>query len=118
MRVAINFIEDHKLLDPDDANFQYIDNRAYRKDLPPGTAQWSRGTEGQIASLWFTCPCGCGMIGATTVNPDYGKCWEWDKNEEKPSLSPSIQLINGCRWHGYLKRGLFGLTVNPEQETP
>ena len=37
--------------------------------------------------------------------------WEWNGNREKPTLSPSIELMGRnpleTLWHGYLKDGIF-----------
>lgn len=35
------------------------------------------------------------------------QAWRWDGNLEQPTLTPSIQKMNGCRWHGYLVGGQF-----------
>ncbi len=56
------------------------------------------------------CPCGCGdIIGIRHAETDLdkGACWQWDGNREKPTVTPSIQVIGGCNWHGYLKAGVF-----------
>ena len=41
------------------------------------------------------------------VVPAQRHYWEWDGNEEKPTLSPSIAcgMPKGCDWHGYMKAG-------------
>lgn len=33
--------------------------------------------------------------------------WEWDGNEQAPTLSPSINCNGngGCGWHGHMKAG-------------
>ena len=80
----------------------------YRKDLPAGAWDWRMADDGKTRYLNFTCPCGCGvasMIPVTTVPGGHG--WKWDGNEEKPTLSPSIQKLTPCRWHGYLRAGIF-----------
>lgn len=33
--------------------------------------------------------------------------WKWDGDEVKPTLTPSIQKLSGCRWHGWLQGGVF-----------
>ena len=81
----------------------------FRRDLPPGTASWLLHEEHkQICHLQFVCPCGCGavvLLPVSTVKAD--NCWQWDGNVNLPTLSPSIQRTSGCRWHGYLRRGVF-----------
>ena len=80
----------------------------FRKDLPPGSAMWCRGLDGKIACLHFTCPCGCGEFGSVPVAPGYGgHMWNWNGNETEPTLTPSIQKLGACRWHGYLTDGEF-----------
>ncbi len=74
----------------------------YRKDVPPGTAQWTE--DGKY--LWFTCPCGCGRlhcIPAKRNGNTYG--WDFAGTAEVPTLTPSIQITTGCRWHGFLTNG-------------
>lgn len=73
--------------------------------LAPASASWLRDVNGNIAFLRFTCPCGCGYVGGCTVG-DNG--WKWDGNTQKPTfISPSIQMLSPCRWHGFLKNGVF-----------
>lgn len=83
--------------------------RQDRLDLPPGACQWSEDQSGETAGLHFVCPCGCGKTHAVTVNK--GKkvehAWEWNGDLEKPTLTPSIQCLSACRWHGYLTNGVF-----------
>lgn len=56
------------------------------------------------------CPCGCGMLmnlpiysDQKTVNPS----WHWDGDREKPTLSPSIRDLAGCKFHGFLQQGVW-----------
>lgn len=42
------------------------------------------------------------LSGSTTE-----QSWKWDGNEQKPTLSPSVQKLSGCRWHGWLQGGVF-----------
>lgn len=51
-------------------------------------------------SILFMCPCGCGQIRTVPT-----KRWNWDGNEDSPTLSPSIQVLNECKWHGFLTNG-------------
>jgi len=69
------------------------------------------GVEGKHG-LMFRCPCGCGALGHlpfdSYTRPSYvTETWTWDGNETEPTLSPSIQRTSACRWHGFLKKGLF-----------
>lgn len=104
--VPISFLPAVQDMHPDDAEF--VDGRLIRRDLPPGTSQWSCGLDGKIASLMFVCPCGCGSVGAVTVQVGYGsKVWDWNGNEVRPTLTPSILKTSPCGWHGYLTDGVF-----------
>ena len=65
-----------------------------------------------IGSLLFTCPCGCGVVRTVPVKivfpwpgPSPDGAWGWDGNLESPTLVPSLQIAEGCRWHGYLTNG-------------
>ena len=55
------------------------------------------------------CPCGCGIYAGIRIRDDGTSdhyAWTWDRNEEKPTCTPSI-LINDNHWHGYLTEGVF-----------
>ncbi len=58
--------------------------------------------------LSFLCPCGCGSLAGIRVRNDGvndGKCWGWNKDEDKPTTAPSIDVIG--HWHGYLTDDVF-----------
>ena len=60
-------------------------------------------------TLDFLCPCGCGIYAGIRIRDDGTSdhyAWTWDRNEEKPTCTPSI-LINDNHWHGYLTEGVF-----------
>ena len=78
-----------------------------RPDLPPGTACWSTDMQDRKAVLRFVCPCGCGCVIHTPIKPFSERGWNWDGNETMPTLTPSILRTTGCRWHGYLTKGVF-----------
>ncbi len=82
---------------------------AFRRDLPPGSIELvARGTDGAYSCLRLTCPCGCGSVGTLPFWKDGGNSvWNWDGNHERPTLTPSIQFLTPCKWHGYLKAGEF-----------
>lgn len=85
-------------------------NHAYRKDLAPAASQWSSNQSGdEHAALIFICPCGCGSVHAIPVSKGEKteKNWFWDGHAEQPTLSPSIQCLTPCRWHGHLVAGIF-----------
>lgn len=65
--------------------------------------------ENGMRRLSFKCPCGCGDLCAIRIRDDglnEGGAWGWDKNEETPTTTPSIN-INSGHWHGYLTAGVF-----------
>lgn len=59
--------------------------------------------------MMILCPCGCGSyIGCVVAgDPTKGPVWDWDGNVDKPTVSPSIRVISGCNWHGFLTAGVF-----------
>lgn len=59
----------------------------------------------------YYCPCGCGELTTLRVvrqdkEPNDGT-WLWDGNLERPTLSPSIRHLNGCKFHGHLQAGVW-----------
>lgn len=76
----------------------------------PGEFWWSGDPVGRLT---FVCPCGCGSIGSVAVAPnplDRGgnhPVWQWNGDLDKPTITPSIQFLSGCKWHGYLTEGVF-----------
>jgi len=90
----------------DGSIFEGMDDAGRNPHLPPGSAKWSRESQdGPITNLIFICPCGCQMVRSVPVA---GKQkWNWDGNEQAPTLTPSIQIIGECGWHGWLTAGNF-----------
>ena len=81
----------------------------YRDDLPPGTAHIHTYDDGATV-LNYVCPCGCAMAYqiAIYVEGQQAHGWKWNGNRERPTLSPSIAMVEGtCRWHGWLTDGVF-----------
>lgn len=62
---------------------------------------------GKSTGMAFVCPCGCGQEDYIPLDPGRSESWEWDGNREKPTLSPSLQRMGGCGWHGFLRAGVF-----------
>lgn len=83
----------------------------FRKDLPPGMLMWQIVNNNPDVFprrfLWFVCPCGCGNCSHIPIKSDQQDGWQWDGNEQQPTLTPSIQKLISCRWHGYLRAGVF-----------
>ncbi len=106
MEIKINIVED-SIIGSDKAELA-PDGRYFRKDLPPGSAIFLKGMDEKIASLMFVCPCGCGSVSSLALRPPYGPpVWNWNGDESKPTLTPSIQKTIGCNWHGWLTDGVF-----------
>ena len=65
---------------------------------------------GQYTGIIFLCPCGCkeqwSLKFKNTVPAD-NRMWEWNGCQDKPTLSPSISKIIGCKWRGNLVDGVF-----------
>lgn len=86
--------------------------------LAPGTCHlefFENDANGIEAALNFVCPCGCAEVDfilLSTTKPDQARrCWVWDGNREKPTVTPSIYRIGAaCKWHGFLIAGVFQLT--------
>ena len=76
-------------------------------DAEPGDSQ-------QVSPdrMMFACP-GCGEWGAVRALPPPKKQNAWMiesgtlAEPESLTLSPSIQCMGCCGWHGYLKAGVF-----------
>ena len=48
----------------------------------------------------------CPHRGARSDGGDF-TCWQWDGNEDKPTLSPSImENADGSGWHGFIRQGV------------
>lgn len=87
-----------------------------RAERTPGDAKWATHPDPGKVSLLFVCPCGCGDIvtvaassvaGGDTEDSTGRPCWHWNGDREHPTLTPSIQYALGCRWHGWLRGGVF-----------
>lgn len=71
----------------------------------------TRQGDTKVAGIAFVCPCGCGREGwlpiVTERRPETSPAWTWDGNREAPTLTPSVLQVGGCRWHGWLRAGLW-----------
>jgi hypothetical protein len=59
----------------------------------------------------FVCPktakkCGTIVIGYPN-KPSHSPSWQFDGNQQAPTLRPSIDCRGGCKWHGFLTNGVF-----------
>jgi len=77
----------------------------------PGDFFYTHSKNGQIWGMIEMCPCGCGETGGIHFAPgdggDPGPKWNWDGNEEEPTLTPSILRTGGCKYHGFLTSGIW-----------
>lgn len=73
--------------------------------LAPGSFEFFKTTDREVAGLIYVCPCGCGNLGSLNFRPHPSPSWEWDGNKEAPTLSPSVNHID--HWHGYLRAGVW-----------
>lgn len=65
------------------------------------------GNPRTITGIICNCP-GCGVHGHMRVGetkPSESPSWQWDGNEEEPTLSPSVNCVGCCGWHGHLIAG-------------
>jgi hypothetical protein len=75
----------------------------------PGDFCFTQVGEGRL-HLGFMCPCGCGDFTGIIVREDgqHSKpAWGWNKDREKPTVTPSIRRLDRCQWHGHLTDGVF-----------
>lgn len=76
-------------------------------EAPQGAFEIVSNTIGQ-REFWFKCPGACKSITRIAIRPVVNgspQSWEWDGNEQAPTLKPSINHV-GC-WHGWLTAGEF-----------
>ncbi len=80
--------------------------------LADGAAHWERDSAigDDPDALSFVCPCGCKtVVGFLSVlkGPKMPGFWQWDGDLIAPTLTPSIRRLDHCRWHGWLRAGVF-----------
>lgn len=62
--------------------------------------------DGPVVGIAFVCPCGCARESFLPMRGrGHPHEWDWDGNREAPTLTPSIQQVGGCGWHGWLRAG-------------
>ncbi|EDX80485.1 hypothetical protein BBAL3_1642 [Brevundimonas sp. BAL3] len=75
----------------------------------PGAIDYCATSDGESTGFGFICPCGCGRQGYLPIRRagevEIGPSWDWDGNQEAPTLTPSVLQVGGCQWHGYLTNG-------------
>lgn len=62
-----------------------------------------------LGRLAFSCP-GCGHVASVSVGdpkPPHSPSWLMQGPIDSLTLTPSINCINCCGWHGFLRNGVF-----------
>lgn len=80
-------------------------------DAPAGSFCWRQqgpgnGTPGG-RYLLYLCPRGGGYCGVpiTPHRLPNGATWTHDGNDDRPTITPSINCVGGCGWHGFVTAG-------------
>jgi hypothetical protein len=92
-------------MNSDSCNMIRQSNEDAALDGPPGSFHISLTSSGQRV-MWHVLP--DGTAGAINLRPtapgnETHPSWEWDGNEDKPTLQPSVHLPG--RWHGWFTAG-------------
>ena len=61
-------------------------------------------------NIIYICPCGCKELMSLPVVPLHisgQRGWGWNQNKDKPTLTPSIRRMDGCKFHGFLTDGVW-----------
>lgn len=75
-------------------------------DIEDGVFYLLESVDGNPWSVCFRCPCGCGQYIHLPVLKDSGVYWDLSIDEEgRPSLSPSILSLDGCKSNFFIKNG-------------
>jgi hypothetical protein len=85
---------------------RFVDDIYSKTD--PGNAKYFT-VNGVRGGINIRCP-GCGALSPLPFRPTEGPgpSWDWDGNENLPTLTPSIwHNVQGCGWHGHLIMGRF-----------
>lgn len=59
--------------------------------------------------VMLACP-GCGRVSGMTAGypkPGTSPSWELSGDPAAPTMAPSINCVGCCKWHGYLRNGVF-----------
>ncbi len=84
--------------------------------IPKGEWAWVIRKKGDDPDhLAYGCPCDTNCIEGRAVHNCYipvsrakePNGWKWDGDWKAPTLTPSIQRMDDCRWHGFMTAGKF-----------
>jgi hypothetical protein len=97
-------------VDPKRSGVKAVLVEGYTDDLPPGAClPWDQNS----GRLHFACP-GCGQLGGVNCgHPKPAQGLSWDIVSGSPAdpatltLTPSINCVGCCGWHGFLTNGVF-----------
>ena len=80
-------------------------------DAPPGAFCWRTEPPDDTTPggryLLYVCPRGAGFCGVP-IRPNVlpnGAGWNHDGNDDAPTLTPSVNCVGGCGWHGFITNG-------------
>ena len=76
----------------------------------PGQFQFRReGEKAENVRIVYGCPRRPGSSCSVPVRgeslPNGAGPWGWDGNLENPTITPSINCVGGCGWHGFITAG-------------
>jgi len=76
-------------------------------DGPPGSFYIAKAHDDEQRWMWFTLPgkggCGCVRLRPLRRSDEGNPSWEWDGNEDRPTLMPSVHCVG--IWHGFFTAG-------------
>ncbi|MDA4845973.1 DUF6527 family protein [Hoeflea poritis] len=85
----------------------FQDLKSFRDARRPGSFHIAE--DGEDIYFWSFCPCGCGAQSSIpigrNIKPDESPSWNWNGDEAKPTLEPSINHVG--HWHGWLRDGIW-----------
>lgn len=91
-----------------------VDDIGLNGPVPAGAFEYF-DFHGPNGGILFGCPCGCGEMKTVSFRSERRPVWQWDGNRERPTLTPSINILQfddagaqvGEHWHGFLTAGEF-----------
>jgi len=93
----------------------FTDGMDFDGPVPAGVFEFYTDSDGPDAGILFGCPCGCGEMKTVGFRTIKRPQWTWNGDREKPTLTPSINILQmdatgkhiGEHWHGWLTDGEF-----------
>ena len=85
------------------------DDKKWLSESEPSVMVARVRDDGTVRMVLYWCPCGCGAPHGHVVNQlecGQGPVWDFSMDaENRPTLSPSIQVIGGCQSHYFIRNG-------------